>query len=321
MLKYLVVLISLGGSLFAFDLSKSMFDVSLSTINGTSKEVVYSGDDKISELTWRLEDVSLLGLNVSNLIHDQIVFNAGIKINTGNPDSTMDDYDWLSDVHNDWTHWSNHPETSVEEVFKLDVNLQGLIFQSNKNTIYGIIGYKYDTFKWIASNTGTYTYTTADNTACHNDSSISCTYNNNYRDTTWSSTSDSPGITYNQYFYGMYVGLGVVGSFSDALVINGDIKYSPMISANDEDTHHNRDLYFEENFEDISLLELAVNLKYVLNKNFSFFLGYSYMEYELTKGDTYITDLSTNIVYYGGEDSSGISHDSYMYTYGIKLSF
>lgn len=317
MFKYIISILYTSIYLFAFDL----YEVSLSSINGTSKEIVYDDGKKLSELTWRLDDVDLLGLKGTYISNDKVVVNASIKINTGNPDSTMDDYDWLSDVHDDWTHWSHHPETKVKEVFKFDVNVQGMLYQNRSNTIYGLLGYKYDTFKWVASNTGDYVYTSVDNSACNNDSSIDCTYNNNYRDRKWSSTDDSAGITYNQYFNGVYIGAGLINTFFQNIVINGEVKYSSMFSANDEDTHHNRDLYFEENFEDVSLLQMAFNLKYLINKQFSFFLGYSYLEYELTKGNTYVTDLSTGIKYYSGEDTAGISHESSIYTYGLKIAF
>lgn len=299
--------------------NRLVLGVAISSINGTSKEIVYDGSKTLSELTWRLEDVKLLDISATYLIDNKTTLNANFKYNTETPYSTMDDYDWLSDVRDDWTHWSHHPHTKVEEVKQLDINIQSTLQRSRKNILYAILGYKQDTFKWEAANYGDYTYTSVDNSACETDSSISCTYNNNFRDTSWSSTSETTGISYAQYFKGVYLGLGGINTSITDTVLNFQLKYSPIIYAEDTDTHHNRDLYFEEYFENVTMYEASLSAKYYLDIYNSIYFGFSYLKYELTRGNAYVTDLSTNIRYSNGD--SGISHESSSYLIGFKHNF
>ncbi len=282
--------------------SKSI-SLDISTINGTSKEYVYEGHDKISELIWRLNDVKLLGITSSIDITPKVTFSGMFKMNINTFQSTMDDYDWLAlSLTDKWTDWSNHPDTTVKRVLKIDINFKHKTIITKNGNLYTQIGFKHDQFKWTAKG-GSYIYS-----------------RNALRDTTGNSPNGMPVISYNQYFNSLYIGLGT-NYKKQNLIINTHILYTPSVKIKDEDTHHARNLYFEDSFSNGTLIEYGLNLSYIINKQFSFIASYITTDYKLRRGDTKVSDANTGEVYGIYLDSVGISHKSNLLSCGIKYSF
>ena len=189
---------------------------------------------------------------------------------------------------------------------------------------------KCKSFSWVRS------YTTPDDTSCYTNTSISCTYYNNFRDNTFSSTSEENGISYNQYIEATYIGAGIVNTNLQNLKFDLNFKYSSNVSIKGEDTHHQRNdtvsgsvgtytangIYFEDDTDGATLFEYSASVSYDILKNLSVFLTYTYTDLSIAKGTTTAYYLDTP--YYspaGSYDDAGASHESTMSSFGVKYDF
>ena len=296
--------------------SVSQISVGLSTLNGQSDEFVYNASGKkISELNWRLKNVQLLNIEYTKNIK---VIGFGISISNiiGNPKTTMDDYDWLSNITHpdDWTHWSHHENTTVEEAYKFNLFAKFNIFDSSKGIVFLKLGYKYDTYKWVARNNADFIYTSCDNPNVNGVCPDGSTYENNFRDIRRSTTNTSVGITYQQYFSSLYLATGIdrFQPFKKTpLYLKAEIQYSNNIKADDEDTHHNRDLNFKDIMTDKGvMLNAIIEAKFVVTPTLSLALAYENYRYTLSKGYSITTYLDTGKSGRTANGAAGMSHKS-----------
>lgn len=301
MKKHLICLFILI-NIAIFSKGESIWRFEHAFLFGSADEIVYkSGGEKLSELTWGLEDVRLIGIGHTYKFNEYFKINGDLFINYNQPMTEMDDYDWLQD-RPEWTHWSNSP-TEIERVIKFDMNLEFKLFTNNNFEIFLLGGYKYDMFSWVARG-GEYIYSK----------------DGGFRNNEGILPSNQDGISYNQYFYLPYLGLGANYSYNN-FIINGKFLYSSMVEAQDEDTHHFRDLYFEGFFNNGEMLQIDLGMKYQFNSNFSLLASYEYTKYFLNKGYTVITDLGSGQQGFTGDGSVGLANYHNMLSFGIEYMF
>lgn len=283
--------------------------LSLSTgiLNGESQELMYSsiltddrGSYKISELTWRLENVHMVGAQVSAGITDKISFNLGGWTKVGTSESYMDDYDWLDPIHypGEWTHWSRS-DTELEKGYMVDLNADIMLFRSDRNSFSAMIGFHHDTWKWEARG-GQLIYSEFGG------------FRNYERE-----LPDEPVITYEQKFYAPYLGFKYsrhAGRWS----FNTHLVGSPFAWADAEDQHHLRDTIFEESYKEIWYLNLGAAVSCEVVEYLSISLSVDYQKYDRTDGDVTIKAPSGTYEY---PDGGGISHESYMCTLSASYLF
>lgn len=281
------------------------FRVNHGFLSGEANELVYkdSQGTKLSQLIWGLEGVKLLGVGVTYGGDSIYKINTDFYINYLKSTSQMDDYDWINNT--EWTHWSNSP-TDINGVYKFDINVEYDLF-INDFSLFFLGGYKVDMFKWVGSG-GTYIYSSDDGS--------------NFR--AYSGTfANEPLISYNQYFYFPYIGVG--GKyFGDKLGFEGKINYSNSVLAKDEDTHHQREnggIFFQGYFEDGQVLETKMELTYNLSSNFRANFSYLYTKYFLNKGEYTGTYMGTGGTFSGGYGSVGLENYSKMFVLGLNYSF
>ncbi len=293
--------------------------IHVSNINATSDEIVYNTDgSKLSHLYWRLEDVKLLGITGSASINERLILNAEYKKNIENPNSTMDDYDWISGnatAPGGYTHWSHHEKTVVKEVSKIDVNLQLGVVPTPVGIVYGMIGYKKDTFKWVAWG-GFAEYSS-----------------NNFQRTYFNDNEKS--ISYNQYIETPYIGAGLVNTNIPNFKFDINFKYASGVSIDGEDTHHLRTgtvtgsagtynyngLYFEDYCDDATMLEYSLNAAYEFTDRLSTFISYVKVDFDIAKGYTKTNYMGTPYSSTSSNGTAGASHESETYTMGMKYNF
>jgi plasminogen activator len=97
--------------------------------------------------------------------------------------------------------------------------------------------------------------------------------------------------------------------------------YSGAVIAKDEDTHHLRDLYFEEYFEGGKMLGLILRGEYNFTENFAILGSVDYSKYYLNKGYTIETDLTDGSTTTYGEGSAGIENETSMISLGLNYKF
>ena len=282
----------------SFSYKKLSLDVNYANLNGPANEIVYwssSSDKKLSELIWNLDNVNLIGVGTTYNINENGSINFDFYMNADTGKSDMTDYDWTNYNSSNWTHWSNSP-TDITKVYKLDLNFKYISSVRENLDFFIMAGYKLDIYKWVAIG-GDYIYPSESG-----------------------SLQDIPVISYNQYFNVPYVGLGAVLNMSN-FSFTGKLIYSGAVIAKDEDTHHLRDLYFEEYFEGAKMLGLILRGEYNFTENFAILGSVDYSKYYLNKGYTIETDLTDGSTTTYGEGSAGIENETSMISLGLNYKF
>ncbi len=269
-----------------------------------ANEFVYFGSHKESELIWETRQAMLVGVDVSVMLQPSLnrKLNVSISSVVGNPDSSMDDYDWYI-IGADWTHWSHHDNTTLQQGLVVDLNMSQAMYRDNLHHIDLdiLLGFKRDQWRWQAVG-GSYIY-----------SSIPA-----LRDLT-GVIPDVPGITYEQTFNAPYI--GVEGNWKHGnLSLAAKIIFSPFVSAEDVDQHHLRNLVFTDTFKGGEMVGGALNVSYTFQENVLFGVFYSFQNYLHNRGDLEVFDqLSGQTAY--GSDQAGISLNYQILGMNVKYAF
>ena len=292
-----VILIFVLMNINVFSDEKTSIEFKYGTLSGTANEIVYwntTTDKKISELIWNLDNVNMAGIELGYHIDERAKISADFYMNYNTGKSDMTDYDWTNPNSTNWTHWSNSP-TNID-VYKFDFNMLYSSQILENLDFFVTAGYKLDIYKWVAIG-GDYIYPSESG-----------------------SLQDIPVISYNQYFNVPYVGLGAVLNMSN-FSFTGKLIYSGAVIAKDEDTHHLRDLYFEEYFEGGKMLGIILRGEYNFTENFAILGSVDYSKYYLNKGYTIETDLTDGSTTTYGEGSAGIENETSMISLGLNYKF
>ncbi|HEY0720220.1 MAG TPA: omptin family outer membrane protease [Gammaproteobacteria bacterium] len=272
-------------------------------LTGQSGEYVYDADGavtgiagyKMSQLDWKIDTAYLVGVGASLKLGRRTRFNLDYWQNAADGEATMDDYDWFY-VGADWSDWSHHENTTATEISNVDINgeFTFLKFDNEQASITGIVGYRQDHLKWVAVG-GTAIYSI-----------------DSYRDSKVI-FPETKGITYEQNFKTPYIGLGLhsAGESNELpIVLNASVQYSGWAQGDDSDTHHLRNLLFEESGDGGKWLGMNVSLEFFLSQVMSLNVAYAYQRYQEIKASTTMTDLTTGDVTYFGGASAGLEHSS-----------
>lgn len=274
----------------------------LGRLSGESIETVYTDTGhKLSELTWQLKDVYMLNAGVSVSPISWLTINADIwfKINDGN--GTMDDYDWMIENFQ-YTHWSYHDDTDLTEGYMIDLNVAFAFYQHNKTTFSALLGYKRDNWEWVARG-GSYVYSTY------------ALY-----DTVGVFPAGEKGITYNQWYDVPYIGLAFQSNLTN-ISFSGRFIVSPYAMAGAEDTHHMRNLFFEDDFDPTTMWAVDLGARYNFTPQLALLGAFHYQRYNEAKGSTTITDQVTGARRYIGGDAAGTSHTSNLLSLSLLYNF
>jgi len=280
------------------------FTLSTGVLNGNSHEYVYyQTGEKMSELIWNLDNVIMIGGQVSAGITKRISLNAGTWIKATAPSTTMSDYDW-TDINNldQRTHWSE-TETELEKGLMADLNINGVLLSSELYSFSAIAGFHYDNWKWNSMD-GIFIYPNS---------------SGKFSDVVPGMNSDDSSIIYEQKFYAPYLGFGFNFN-SYKWLFNSRIIATPFARAEGIDEHVLTNYMYEDTFEEIFYFSAGASLAYLFTDSFSMNLSLDYQKYNSTKGDTKITNLSTGATYIIS-DVAGISHESFMASLGANYRF
>ncbi|MCI5122849.1 MAG: omptin family outer membrane protease, partial [Candidatus Electrothrix sp. AUS4] len=196
-------------------------------LQGEANEWVYNPEQSRpeSKLTWTLDPVLMAGVGMTVRPLAWLELNADVWTKVSDS-SEMDDWDWVyesSEPRPEWTDWSHHEETSVEDGLIIDLNASVSVYKTQHLTVHGIIGYLHDHWSWDATKGGTYIYST--------DAS-----NGEFRDDIGTFPLDGTGITYEQTFDTPYLGIGIGARFNP-VTIKAKVIGSTLVSGEDYDHH------------------------------------------------------------------------------------
>ena len=287
----------------------------VSLLEGDSREMVYYTGigQKISELDWDLDDVVMGGGVISVAIKNKLYINFGMWDKMKNSDGYMNDSDWLSYGDPETrTHFSRS-KTSLDKGSMLDVNaaytfisLKGdeitsrypEFMMNSTYTVQGIIGYKYDEFKWTA-NGGYYIYNTG---------------------TSYGMFDYEPGITYEHDLSVPYCGIAF--NFNNNNIgINTFFLYSKWADIDDVDTHHWRDLRYKDSFDDAQYTSYGINLNWEFISDWSVIFSYQHENLQKVRGDTEVIYLDGSGAAYLYPYDAGFSHKNNSYSLSVSYKF
>jgi len=181
----------------------------------------------------------------------------------------------------------------------LDQSLSILALELGKFSLSGIVGFKYDTWKWTARG-GTYTYSY-----------------DGFRDTTGSFPAGREVITYEQKYSIPYFGVGASWAPS-AFQLETHLLFSPLVFATDSDYHALRGVLFEGEFSGGIYFGAGLNAVWSFSPHWSVALGVEYQTIPQITGDVTISGDEGNYVFGGG---AGLGMSAASVTLGAGFHF
>lgn len=271
-------------------------------LSGESTETVYDTGTgrKLSELVWDLDSVFLLNAGASIEPTPWLRLNADVWFRLNDGSGSMDDYDYVLPGYG-FTHWS-HSEVDLSEGYIVDVNAAFAFHRRGDTVFSALAGYRRDAWEWDAKG-GSYVY------------SVDRLY-----DTVGTFPDGVTSITYEQWYDVPYLGLGFTSRLAQ-LRVSGRVLYSPFVSANDKDTHHFRDLVFEQDLDSTTMFALDFAIGYDLTSALALQARFQYQQYDEAQGSTTITDRATGAQYFYGGDAAGTEHESGLLSLGLQYTF
>jgi plasminogen activator len=284
-------------------ISPFQFSLSVGTgyLTGESTELVYvpwSNNHKLSELTWKIDSLYMVGVGGSLTIGDRFAVNFDGWFKASDGEGGMDDYDWMVPGL-DWTHWSHHEDTDVTAGSIIDLNAHYSFYHSQNVVFNAIAGLKRDEFGWEARG-GDFVYST-----------------NWFRDTRGSFPDGLPVISYEQTMTSLYAGLGTGLEFNN-LQLDARVIYSPFVQGEAVDHHYLRNLVAYDDFEDGEMIAFDISGTYSISNGFALEVAYSYQHYDTMQGDSERRqDGSITLL----EDFAGMDHHSSMISASLIYTF
>ncbi|EPR35086.1 peptidase A26 omptin [Alkalidesulfovibrio alkalitolerans DSM 16529] len=291
-----------GGFTENFRLSDSLVPVALEIsggyLTGESREYVYEGSHKLSQLEWQLRDIYMVGANVSVGATDWLVVNVGGWMAVNDHAGRMTDYDWTQENELMWTDRSIHT-AKLERGFMLDTNVQTPLHLNDHFSVVPMVGFKFDNWKWTARDgSGIYSV-------------------NGWHDTPV--TFNGKVIDYEQWYYVPYIGLSASANY-EGFTLDAYARGTIYAWAEDRDNHILRSTIFKGKFTHMRYYGLGVKAGYAFTDRFSLALAYDYQKFLTTKGDVRINDRTAGDRSYEHK-GGGVDHHSNMFSVSLSYLF
>ena len=266
----------------------------ISLKNGTAKEYVFTGDYKVSQLDWQVENQVNLGLDV-DFVFKKFFFGLGFSTGLYNFGGMMEDYDWLDETaQDDITRYSCHDLVVAKDssysldfgfIFDFSKECSGkLIFQLEvfDTEFYGIDGWYY--------------------------------YKDWEPDEKAEGTFDGTVITYNPSLTSFYVGFGAKSYFAENTFINFE-GYLGFASGVCTDVHLETNTLYQDYVSGFFLVKNDICLGYDFSEKSTLILGGKLENTPILEGVTYINGYPT---YESTGGFSSFFYDFYL-SYRIRI--
>lgn len=178
--------------------------------------VTYGGYFPISELQWPL-DIELAKVKTGFKAAENFDIHAGIKKNITDPDSNMEDRDWLTFSQPSRLDIYSDSFVSDFSALMLDVEMQWTFARTSHFAVYTGAGFLYQSFEYDVKLIRQYSPSGLPGFDVTGD--------------------DRVGITYDIEYYVPYLLIGMDLSPAKDFTIAGKLGYSPYAWARDEDHH------------------------------------------------------------------------------------
>ena len=271
----------------------------LGHLSGDSDELVYNDGERVSRLTWTIENALVVGTRVNYAATDWLRFGVGGWASLSS-DNTMNDYDWLRDDREGWSDWSTHADTSLERAFEIDLSAQARVVEWRGAWFDGLLGYQLRNFKWQASN-GSYIYSQM-----------------GFRDD--EGRFSGPLVDYEQWWRTPYLGIAA-GYALPGLRLSGRVIASPFAQVSDEDTHILNDQRFEGHFGATQMAAVTFRAEHDLTERWMLTGEANYQKFWEANGDMNVYYLNLDGWNSELNDAAGASNTTMMFSLGLNYRF
>ena len=290
---------------------RSSMHISVGQAFGEANELVYcqpvSGcpvNHKLSQLIWETEQLTMFTAGFRREVGD-VRLNLEVKLPIEEGEGLMDDYDWLYTNRSDWSHWSNHPDTTVADATTWDMSLDFKFLSSSSTDLDIVLGYKHETWAW-ESRGGSYIY--------------SDTGSSGFRDQSGTFTPVQLVISYEQKFKFPYLGIKLNHN-SINWNFHARYTYSIMVNVSAIDHHHLRNLTFVDTFGDGEMNAYEVGLTFKFNRNLGLIATYNHQEYKEVRGETTTLVSSTGAISGYCVDCAGADNTNSLWSFGVSYEY
>lgn len=289
-------------ALFSYSFGEFLeYSVGVEIQNSTSNELVYypNTNQKVSELIYKATNTKLLSLSGRYEIYPEYILKIGAKTLIKEGNNVMNDYDWLDDTTNEWSNWSNHPNTKLTKNFNFNINLANNVYEKRNFSSAVSIGY-FGSEKIFEVYDGNYIYSSA----------------NGFRDRI--GTIEGLGITYKEKVLMPYIELDST-IFNRIHRINFALRYSPNVAMENSDTHHLREFTDTGTHDKSSMLGGSIEYKYKIDRKTFIQTSYKYSSYEEARGDVKRTYFDGSESFY--PKSSGMKSKDESFEFGLVFRY
>ncbi len=258
---------------------------------------------KNSELTYEIEDMSMVGTGLAIDFFQWAVLNGNGWFQIVNGSGVIDDYDWAVPSIPQWTHWSHHEDTEVTKAKIMDIYVAFTppFFHAGPVSFGLVSGYKEDTFKWKGRG-GNFIY-----------SDIF------FRDTFGKIQENVLVSTYEQTFKLPYYGVCAMTDFK-AFHLKTRIISSPWVRGCVVDHHHLRDLVMSGDFNDGNMIAVDISGTYQIKSFLALEAAFTYLKYDTPKGDMKVVEDGIPFIY-KFENSLRTGLETFMFSLILSFTF
>ncbi len=266
-------------------------------LGGESNEYVYNENGtKLSQLNWKINGAAIIKGEINFDLLPWLTANANGWSTMGSSNALMDDYDWMNPAQSTWTDWSHHPDTDLNYANTIDLNLRGWFLQNQNYKFGATAGYEQNFFDFLAKG-GCYQYYNGFYTGCF--------------------PNNEPMISYQQTFETVY--LGLTGKYlMNNFELNGTLKFSPWVQANDVDEHYARGLTFTDSGDNSSFSSVTLAAGYYVSQYTKVFFEAAFNQFTNGKADIEINNHRTGIEFIN--NAASLCNNNYVLALGVQYT-
>lgn len=240
-----------------------------------ANEYVYSGNYTVSHLIWDTMAPVLRGSISIDVIDRLSVGAEGSIAALGR--SYMEDYDWLAgdDTFANWTDRSQHPDTRLDHYWTGAVSLGYEVVRAEDASVRLRAGLKYTDVKWNAYG-GSYIYSVS-----------------GFRDSAGSFPAGTPGISYQQQFPEVFVGVDGEQTYANNLRVGAMLRGGLTVQASATDDHWQRNLRFVDSLDIAATVAAGVDVGYKISDMAEIVVAARYEQIFQQRGTTRTYDQTT----------------------------
>ncbi|WP_422411683.1 MULTISPECIES: omptin family outer membrane protease [unclassified Endozoicomonas] len=272
------------------------FEGSLGVLSGEATELVYIDGERASQLDWETYNAPVIKLGAIWDLDPRWTFNADYWMTLTHGNGYLTDRDWESGIAEP-SDISKHPHTKTTKASAIDLSASYWLLSKSDYKV-GVTGGLFGQKMHYEARGGSYNY--------------------DFGEDVGTIPHDTLGVSYQQIFLTLYLGLS--GDYRVGKSQYGaQIKWSPLVKAEDFDTHHLIDTTYDGKGSGHSTYaSLSFNYAYQLSPRMKIYSEYTFTKFSEKNINLKIDDGSETFYL---KDGGGAANESSLISVGLKYSF